>query len=169
VTDPRPRPSAADTLGALVSRDVSRILAASHDVNWGPRSLAAELAPHVRRIDRETDDLDYGGALHSNANHVVQAVRLITAAAEGECECTTWHGWLFYEPDKLVALGKVEILDTTEPGWSMTYRCRCTTCDAVYTVEQGDHHYTWWQWSRPPRRRRVKQRYRLSTDGQESG
>ncbi|TGO05382.1 hypothetical protein [Serinibacter arcticus] len=156
-------PTAADILADLVSGDASRALSGSHAVIRAERATVEELAPHAVRIDRATDDLDYGGALHSNANHVVQAVRVLQAAAAGECECTTWHGWLFYEPTKLVAAGKAEILSTSEPGWSMTYECRCTACGATYSVEQGDYHYTWWQWSKPPKKKRARQRYRLSS------
>ncbi|GMA33451.1 hypothetical protein [Litorihabitans aurantiacus] len=158
-----PAPSPQDVLADLTSRDVSRILRASSTINWGSRELAEALAPHVRRIDTETDNLDYAGMLHSNANHVVQAVSVITAAAEGRCVCTTYHGWMFYEPEKLEQLGRVEILSHTEPGWSMTFECRCTLCDATYSVEQGDYHYMWWQWSKPPKAaKRPKLRYRTA-------
>lgn len=145
---PEPRP-ADEILRDLLSQDPRRITRAANDAIKAPQAVLLELAPHADRIDRATDDLDYGGALHSNANHVEQAIRVIRAAGAGECECTTWHGWLFYEPAKLEKAGKVEILGTSEPGWSMTYDCRCTACGRRCTVDQNDTHFTYWRWSRP--------------------
>jgi hypothetical protein len=104
------------------------------------------LVAALPRIRRATDHLDLGGALHSNRVSLEHALEKIENHRDKTCWCANYPGLSFYEPSKEEKSGYVRILSTSEPGWSMTYRCVCVLCGQEFEVEQGDYHYTWWKW-----------------------
>lgn len=117
--------------------------------------LLDPLVAALPRIRRATDSLDLGGALHSNRVSVEHALERIESYRDGACWCASYPGLSFYEPDKEERAGYVTILSTSEPGWSMTYHCRCNLCSQEFDVQQGDYHYMWWKWvPRGEKRRR---------------
>ncbi|MBZ9750783.1 hypothetical protein K7W42_07900 [Deinococcus sp. HMF7604] len=144
-------PDAASLLADLTSRDPQRVWAASHAVIRLPVAARLPLVPHLAAIRQATDGLDLGGAFYSNNDHLRQALRTLEAARDGRCSCTLYPGYLFYNPNKEQASGAVNILSTSPPDWNMTYRCGCRVCGTEYTVEQGEYHYTWWDWTPIPR------------------
>lgn len=110
------------------------------------RLLLDPLVGALDEIRRATDDLDLGGALHPNRESLRRALEKVSNYQAGACWCANYPGLLFYNPEKEEAAGHVRILDASEPGWSMTYRCACAVCGRHFEVEQGEYHYTWWQW-----------------------
>lgn len=38
------------------------------------------------------------------------------------------------------------IISHSEPDLNMTYVCECTICGQRFDVEQGCHHFEWWNW-----------------------
>lgn len=106
-----------------------------------------ELTAHLPRIERATAGVELGGGLFPNAEHLAQAVRVLRLRLDGGCPCHLYPSYLMYNPEKEVQAGRVQILSATEPpDWNMSYRCRCNACGTEYDVEQGEYHYTWWQW-----------------------
>ncbi|WP_420596273.1 hypothetical protein [Deinococcus sp.] len=138
----------ADLLSDLLSRDPQRVWASAcavirlHD----PAALD-ELTRHLPTLERQTVDLELGGALFPSAEHLQQALRVLRAHRDGRCGCTVYPDYLFYNPEKEAQAGRIRILSADEPpDWNMNYRCQCTACGTEYAVEQGEYHYTWWQW-----------------------
>ena len=140
-----PRPD--ELLADLLSRDPARVWASACAVIQSPDPAAlSELAPHLPQIERRTVDLELGGAFFPNREHVQQAVRVLRAHRDGRCHCSVYPAYLFYDPEKEAGAGRIRILSHTPPDWNMTYRCRCAGCGNEYDVEQGESHYSWWQW-----------------------
>ncbi|WP_221089334.1 hypothetical protein [Deinococcus aquaedulcis] len=136
----------ASLLAELTSRDHHRVWAASHAVIRLPAASRLPLVPHLAAIQQATEDLDLGGAFYPNNDHLRQALRAVEAARDGLCACALYPGYLFYNPKKEQESGAVTILSSSPPDWNMTYSCQCRACGAVYDVEQGEYHYTWWDW-----------------------
>lgn len=108
-----------------------------------------ELDPLVNvlpKIRRATDCLDLGGMLHSNRLNLDHALEKIEHYRDGQCWCASYPGLLLYEPEAEERAGHVTILSTSEPGWEMTYVCRCEVCQQEFDVKQGNYHYMWWEW-----------------------
>lgn len=134
-------------LADLLSRDTHRVWSAACAINVlrDPLSLAS-LAEHLPEIERETEDLDLGGALFSNNERLRQAISTLRAQQGSLCRCWLYPQFLTYDPLKEAEAGDVTVLYADPPDWNMTYRCRCTHCGAEYEVEQGEYHLTWWKW-----------------------
>lgn len=116
-----------------------------------------ELDPLVAalpRIRRKAGALDLGGMIYSNNGHLEHALTKIEQYRDGKCWCAAYPGILTNDPRKEEAAGHIVIRSTSEPGWSMTYDCECTVCGQEFDVEQGDHHFTWWNWVPRGRKRR---------------
>lgn len=143
-----PPPDAVDLLLAdLLSRDPQRVWASACAVIKLHDPLAlTELMCHLPEIERRTADLELGGGLFPNNDHLEQALRVLRAHRDGDCPCTVYPGYPFYSPETEAQAGRVSILSHTPPDWNMTYQCRCSACGTNYEVEQGEYHYTWWQW-----------------------
>ncbi|MGY2897190.1 hypothetical protein [Deinococcus sp. UYEF24] len=136
-------------LADLLSRDTQRVWASACAViRLDDDAALDELTRHLPDIKRRTEHLELGGALFPNAEHLKQALRVLRAHRDGLCRCQPYSGYLFYNPEKEAEAGRVNILSHTPPDWHMTYSCQCTVCGTNYTVEQGEYHYTWWQWKR---------------------
>ena len=134
-------------LADLLSRDPLRVWSSTCAViHLDDPAALSELARQLPQIERGTADLDLGGALFPNSEHVRQALRVLRAQRDKRCPCSVYPGYLFYDPEKAAQTGRISILSQTPPDWNMTYRCRCAVCGTLYDVEQGESHFTWWQW-----------------------
>lgn len=134
-------------LDDLFSHDAQRIWASACAViKLNDPAALSGLVRHLPEIERSTTGLNLGGALFPNGEHLQQALRVLRAYRDGSCPCTLYPGYLFYNPETEAQAGRVSILSHTPPDWNMTYHCRCSACGANYEVEQGEYHYTWWQW-----------------------
>ena len=115
------------------------------------------LVAALPRIRRAADRVDLGGLVRSNQANFEHAVAKLDNYRAGACWCANYPGLLAYDPGKQADAGHTKTLSTSEPGWSMTYVCECTVCGQVFDVEQGDHHFLWWEWvPRGVKRRRDK-------------
>lgn len=131
----------------FVSGDTSRVLHATWEVIGSrDRKLLDPLLPHLRQIHRATENLSLGGMLRSNSANLDHALEKLENLQRGTCWCENYAGFDRYEPDRERAAGYIQILSTSEPGWSMTYACECTNCGRKFDVEQGDYHVMWWKW-----------------------
>lgn len=147
---PRASLDTATILAKFMSRDPHQVWEAAHAAIRAPRHEQLLLVPDLPVIRQATQGLDLGGALFPNTQHLEHALRVLEAARDGRCTCEGYPTWLFYDPTEEAAVGAVEILSTSAPDWHMTYSCRCLTCGRTYEVEQGEYHYTWWQWRERP-------------------
>lgn len=137
-----------EILNDLKSGESRRVLSAIHEVLQSREpALFDELIPIREELERETEEIDFGGALHSNQNFVDAAFERIDAYRRGECWCLGYQSTQFGDPRKEQARGHVRIDGTSTPGWDMTYECTCLVCDRAWHVEQGTHHFTWWNWT----------------------
>lgn len=72
------------------------------------------------------------------------------------CSCAAYTGPDQHEPQKEQDAGRVRILSTSEPGWSMTYVVECVACGRVFNVTQVDGPAVQWHWvPRGEKRKRV--------------
>jgi hypothetical protein len=131
----------------LVSGDPPRVLSAAHAVvRTRDTDLLDALVVQLPELRRRTTGLVLGGALFPNDEHLAQALRLLGARRDGSCRCTTFPAYLFHDPAREQEAGQVLVTRTDEPGWNMTYDCTCLECGRTWAVEQGESHYSWWQW-----------------------
>lgn len=138
-----------DLLADLRSRDAHRVWSAACVVNVlrDPEALR-QLAEHLPEIEQETAGLDLGGAFYPNSERLRQAISTLRVQQAGGhlCRCWLYPQFQTYDPREEEKNGDATILSSDPPDWNMTYRCRCTHCEAEYDVEQGEYHITWWQW-----------------------
>lgn len=99
--------------------------------------------PRLRRAEAR---LDLGGAIYSNNGHFAHALTKLEKYRDGQCWCAAYPGILTTDPLEEEAAGRIRMLSASEPGWSMTYLCACTVCGCEFDVEQGNQHFTWWNW-----------------------
>jgi hypothetical protein len=135
-------------LADLLSRDPQRVWAASGAViRETDDEVLAELASHLPQIEEHTAGLDLGGALFPNSEHLRQALRVLEAVQGDTCRCQLYPPYLFYNPRTEAQAGHVRILASDIPEENLLYHCECRICGAWYLVEEGESHYTWWQWT----------------------
>ncbi|SFI37531.1 MULTISPECIES: hypothetical protein [Microbacterium] len=142
----------------FLSRDTSRVLHATWEIIRSRDEAQLDaLLPHIAQIRTATEGLDMGGMLRSNAGNVDHAIAKLESYRRRECWCASYPGMDQYEPAKEQDRGHIRIISASEPGWSMSYVCKCTVCGRVFNVEQGDHHVMWWRWvPRGEKRRRAR-------------
>ncbi|MGJ0388259.1 hypothetical protein [Microbacterium sp. CGR1] len=104
------------------------------------------LVAALPRLRHAAAHLDLGGAIYSNNGHLEHAFAKLEQYRAGKCWCAAYPGILTTDPRKEEAADHIRVISTSEPGWSMTYLCECTVCGRQFDIEQGDHHFTWWNW-----------------------
>lgn len=134
-------------LDDFLSGDRSRVMPAVWETihSRDPETLDP-LLEALPRLRRAAAQLDLGGAIYSNNGHFAHALSKLEQYRDGKCWCAAYPGQLTHDPRKEETRGHILILATSEPGWSMTYLCECTVCGQQFDIEQGDHHFTWWNW-----------------------
>lgn len=142
-------------LDDFLSDDRSRVMRAVWETmhSRDPEALDP-LVVALPRLRRAASQLDLGGAIYSNNGHLEHVLTKLEQYRDGECWCAVYPGILTTDPRKEEATGHIRVLSTSEPGWSMTYLCECTVCGRQFDIEQGDHHFTWWNWVPRGRKRR---------------
>lgn len=139
-------------LDDFLSKDSRRILHAVWEV-FATRDpeVFAPLVKALPRIDRATDDIDFGGMLASNARHVDHALDRIRLFGKHQCLCGAYSDHMFYEPAKEEAYGHIRIVEEIPVFFNgrpdrPKRICECTDCGKRFEVEEGEYHYTWWKW-----------------------
>lgn len=134
-------------LDDFLSQDPGRILQATWETIGSRDSAVLDpLVAALPRIRYAADHVELGGVVRSNHSNFAHAVAKLENYRARTCWCANYPGLLAYNPEKQAGAGHITILSTSEPGWSMTYVCQCTVCGQVFDVEQGDHHFLWWEW-----------------------
>lgn len=134
-------------LDDFLSHDRSRVMHAVWETihSRDPETLDPLVAA-LPQLTREATKLDLGGMVYSNNANLDHALVKLGQYRDGKCWCAVYPGLLTHDPRKEETKGHIRIVSTSEPGWSMTYLCECTVCGQVFDIEQGDHHFTWWNW-----------------------
>lgn len=131
----------------FLSDDRSRVMHAVWEtIHSRDTETLDPLVAALPRLRRAAAKLDLGGAIYSNDGHLEHALTKLEQYRDGKCWCAAYPGILTNDPRKEEAAGHIRILSTSEPGWSMSYVCECTVCARQFDIEQGDHHFTWWNW-----------------------
>ncbi len=137
----------------FVSGDPRRVIAALWEVMaTRDPDVLTPLATALPELERATAGLDLGGALVSNEANLERAFARIALFASGTCLCTAYPSHLFFDPEKEAHREHVRIVGTVpnERQWEPDRICECIDCGRLYQVEQGESHYTWWQWTQLP-------------------
>jgi hypothetical protein len=135
----------ASILADLTSRDAARVYGAT----WALVRLRDEaeldaLGAMLPEIVDATADLDLGGIFYSNNETLAFALRRLRYHRDRTgCLCALYPEFLLYDPEKEAEAGNVSAVET-ELG---TWRCECTECGALFTVQYGEAHASWWQWT----------------------
>jgi hypothetical protein len=134
----------------LTSGDAHRIWAGSCAVaKLRDRQELDLLSAHLPEIEKKTQNIDLGGALFPNREHLRFALRkLHYYRSKAGCLCRLYPGHLMFDPAKEEAAGNVRIVETIDADqYNPSYVCQCAFCDTLFQVEEGEYHYTWWKWS----------------------
>lgn len=131
----------------FLSGDRSRVIHAVWETIHSRDPVVLDpLVAALPQLRRTATKLDLGGMIYSNNGHLEHAFTKLEHYRDGKCWCAAYPGILTHDPRKEEAAGHIAILSTSEPGWSMTYLCECTVCGRQFDIEQGDHHFMWWNW-----------------------
>ena len=107
------------------------------------------LCAHLPDIERATRGIELGGMLYPNREHLSFALRKLPYYKAGAgCLCHLYPERLMFNPVAEEEAGNIRILETTRSSdYNAMYRCECALCGTQFLVEEGEYHYTWWQWS----------------------
>lgn len=137
-------------VGDFLSGDKDRILSALWEVmRTRDPALLTPLVTALPAIERATAETDLGGLLVSNASNLERAFQRIELFGTGACLCTAYRLQQFHDPVKEEHAGHIRIVGTVpnDRQWEPDRICECTDCGRRYQVEQGEYHYTWWNWT----------------------
>ncbi len=110
---------------------------------WDEAELDA-LATALPEIEQATAGLALGGMIYSNNDTLAFALRRLRYHRDRiGCLCALYPDLLLYDPEKEAAAGNVSVVETGRETW----RCECTRCGAVFTVQYGEAHASWWKWT----------------------
>jgi hypothetical protein len=132
-------------LAGITSRDTGKVYAAM----WALVRLRDEaaldaLAAMLPEIEHATAGLDLGGMFYSNNETLAFALRRLRYHRDRTgCLCALYPEFLLYDPEKEAEAGNVSAVETGRESW----RCECTRCEAIFTVQHGEAHASWWKWT----------------------
>ena len=144
----------SELLQDMTSRDATRVWSGSCAIiklrDTGELDL---LAANIDVIRRETENLQLGGQLFPNAEHLRLALRKLRYyRAHSGCLCALYPEYLMYNPQEEARAGNVVIerVIYLQDKYVDAYICTCTTCGTRYRVEEREYHYMWWGWKAEP-------------------
>lgn len=138
--------SNSDLLADFLSRDEARINSAVDTVNRS--SDTGLLAPVAERLGAVLRALQAADFVIVDGNPVELAVDRLEIVRSGGCLCTTYPR-RNPDPRWQEAQGWVRIeSETCELGGRPRRVVSCTSCGAVFDVEEGEYHAPWWAWVR---------------------
>ena len=107
------------------------------------------LCAHLPEIEKATRGIELGGMLFPNREHLNFALRKLRYyKSRAGCLCHLYPDRLMFSPAREEEAGYIRILATVASAeYNAVYRCQCALCGTVYSVEEGEYHYTWWKWS----------------------
>ncbi len=134
----------------LLSGDTTRIHASTCTVAVTfDAALLDALAPHADRIEKACERVALGGALVTNQVHLQAALqRLRYWQARTGCLCALLPGYLFFNPQRLIEQGQMQLLcaGEAEDGWGQCHQVACAHCGQHWQATDREYHYRWWEW-----------------------
>ena len=134
----------------LVSGDPSRVWASACAVIVLRKAEVLDmLVAHLPEIRQKTHDLELGGGVFPNAEHLKFSLRKLEYHRDGAgCLCRLYPEYLMYNPQKEATAEHVQIDEVTyvNEKWVDAYVCTCTRCGTKFRVTEGESHYPWWKW-----------------------
>jgi hypothetical protein len=108
------------------------------------------LAAHLPEIEQKTKDVDLGGALFPNREHLKFALhKLHYHRSKRGCLCHLYPDRLMFNPTREEEAGNIRILEHLRNDQrNDSYVCQCVLCGTTFNVEEGEYHYTWWAWKK---------------------
>lgn len=135
----------SELLQDFLSRDRPRISSAIDVVNGsGDPALLAPVAAELRAV---LDALQAADFVIVDGNPVELAVDRLEIVRSGGCLCATYPR-RSADPQREADAGWVGIESETRsaPGARPQRVVVCTSCGALFDVEEGEYHATWWKW-----------------------
>lgn len=134
----------------FLSGDPSRIMHAVWEVFATRRpEILSPVASALPAIATATADVELGGALASNHDHLQHVLHRVELFQQGGCLCAAYPSHPFYDVAKEERRRHVWIRESlaTEQQRAPDLICECRNCGRRYRVEQGEYHYPWWKWT----------------------
>lgn len=134
----------------ITSGDARKIWAsASAIIHTREEETLNLLASHLPEIRAKTRNVELGGALFPNSEHLKFALQKLEYYKNRTgCLCRLYLEYLMYDPRREETEGNVRIVGICymEGAWVDAYDCKCTLCGTAFRVEERESHYTWWGW-----------------------
>lgn len=144
----------SELLRDITSRDPTRVWSSSCAIIKLRDARELDLlASNIDEIRRETKDVQLGGGLFPNAEHLRIALRKLDFhRAHAGCLCQLYPEYPMYNPQQEAEAGNVVIerIIYLQDHWIDAYICACTVCGRRYRAEEREYHYTWWGWKAEP-------------------
>jgi hypothetical protein len=149
----RTGPTKEELLADFTSHDAQRIWSATWAViKTRDADALSFLAARADAIEAATNGVELGGAFTSNRASLTFALRKLAFFASGAgCLCALYPENLGYDPERERDAGHVSIVDERRGSHSTTWTCACTVCGKRYEVQDGESHFTYWEWTPAPR------------------
>jgi len=109
------------------------------------------LAKNLHSIKKAVKNTDLGGGFLPNNVYLDFALKKIRYAKKSNaCMCELYPDMVFFNPSEEESAGHILITeqDPAPEPWTNTFLCRCRACGNLFHVEQGESHYTWYQWTK---------------------
>src|SRR5687767_634081 len=132
-------------LADITSRDQARI----HASMWAIIKLRDgaqldALAAALPEMEQATAGLELGGMFYSNNASLQFAFRKLRYHRDhAGCLCALYLAWDLYDPEPEAEAGNVRLDVTGDETW----RAECTSCGALFHVQYGEMHASWWHWT----------------------
>jgi len=137
-------------LADITSRDTHKVWSSACEIislSQDPHKILP-LIKHLEEIKEKTKALNMGGAFAPNQRFIDYAIRILEFHRDSSaCTCNLYTGYDRSDPNKEAQAGHIEILNTTSEG-NYFYNVICKKCGQKFKVEEGEYHYTWWDWKK---------------------
>lgn len=105
------------------------------------------LAGKIDQIKDGTSKIELGGAIGKNRDSLNFAVqKLIFFKSGSGCLCELYPKNSHFSPEEEQRAGNVVVLNKKEVPYASEFKCQCTVCKKEYTVQEGEYHFTFWEW-----------------------
>ncbi len=138
-----------ELLSDLTSGDAQRIWSAAWAViRTRDADTLSFLADQSDEIEAATNGVDLGGMIRSNRESLAFALRKLSfVRARKGCLCELYPGNPGFDPERERRDGHVAILSKVEVPYASKFVCECTRCFRRWSVQEGEHHFAFWEWS----------------------
>jgi hypothetical protein len=148
-------------LDGLLSQDPSKVRDAAFEI-ISSRDIErlAGLASYVPQLKEHASTVELGGALISNKDHLLFAIRKIEFAAnDQDCLCQLYPEYTLFNPHTESSKQNIIIhrSEVKKELYEEHFDVSCFECGQTYFVrEVHGYHYPWYEWKRTNHTRKNK-------------